>query len=254
MNLFSLDNKVAIITGAARGNGATIAMGLADSGAHVILLDILEEELQKVSDNISKNGNSSECYTCDITSTADLQNLLKDIKKRHKKVDILVNNAGITYGCNILEYPEDMWDKTHDINVKSPFILMQMVGRLMKESKSGSIINITSLNSEMAFPDNPAYVSSKGALKQLTKAFAVDLGKYGIRANNVGPGYMMTEMTKGSWSDPIKREQRAAKTTLGRWGKPEDLVGTVVYLASDASKYVTGQDIYVDGGWLIKGL
>ncbi len=144
MNLFSLDNKVAIVTGAARGNGAAIATGLADHGAHVILLDILEDELRKVSDNIAKNGNSSEYHTCDITSTSGLQNLLKDIKKRHKKVDILVNNAGITYGCNILEYPENMWDKTHNINVRSPFILMQVVGRLMKESKSGSIINITS--------------------------------------------------------------------------------------------------------------
>jgi len=254
MSLFSLANRIAIVTGAARGNGASMAKGLAAAGAHVILLDILENELREVCNNINKNGKYSEYYVCDITSTKDLQNLVNDIKKKHKKIDILVNNAGITYGCDILEYPESMWDKTHDTNVKSPFILMQLVGRIMKENNSGSIINITSLNSELAFPNNPAYISSKGALKQLTKAFAADLGKYNIRANNIGPGYIMTDMTKESWSDSNKYKQRADKTTLGRWGKPEDLVGTVIYLASDASKYVTGQDIYVDGGWLIKGL
>ena len=124
----------------------------------------------------------------------------------------------------------------------------------MKNSGGGSIVNITSLNSELAFPDNPAYVAFKGALKQLSKSAAVDLGKHNIRVNNVGPGYFITDMTKKSWEDPKKFKERANKTVLGRWGNPEDLVGVSVFLASDASSYITGQDIYVDGGWTIKGL
>jgi len=116
------------------------------------------------------------------------------------------------------------------------------------------IINITSLNSELAFLDNPAYVAFKGALKQLTKSLALDLGKYGIRVNNVGPGYFRTNMTKKSWEDPEKNKARCDRTVLGRWGEPKDLAGTIIFLCSNASSYITGQDIYVDGGWLIKGL
>jgi NAD(P)-dependent dehydrogenase (short-subunit alcohol dehydrogenase family) len=131
---------------------------------------------------------------------------------------------------------------------------MQLVCKNMKKRYKGSIINITSLNSEQAFPENAAYVSSKGALKQLTKSAALDLGKYNIRVNNVGPGYMRTAMTMKSWEDPVKNKQRKEKTALNRWGTPSDLIGACVFLASNASSYVTGQDLYVDGGWLIKGL
>ena len=124
----------------------------------------------------------------------------------------------------------------------------------MKVARSGSIINITSLNSDLAFPDNPAYVSSKGALKQLTKSTAYDFGKYGVRANNIAPGYMLTSMTQKSWSDPNKRKQRSERSILNRWGKPEDLAGAVIFLSSHASNFITGQDIFVDGGWSIKGI
>ena len=113
---------------------------------------------------------------------------------------------------------------------------------------------MTSLNSELAFPENPAYVTFKGALKQLTKSIALDFGEYNIRANNLGPGYMKTKMTEKSWDNKQTNEQRKNKTVLRRWGHPEDLVGAAIFLASNASNYVTGQDIYVDGGWLIKGL
>ena len=124
----------------------------------------------------------------------------------------------------------------------------------MSEQGGGSIINITSIAAEVGFPDNPAYQAAKGALKHLTRSLAVDLGSSGVRVNNIGPGYFKTDMTKGSWSDPEKREERSNRTLLGRWGVPEDLAGVVVFLASEASSYVTGQNIYVDGGWLAKGL
>jgi NAD(P)-dependent dehydrogenase (short-subunit alcohol dehydrogenase family) len=124
----------------------------------------------------------------------------------------------------------------------------------MKQADTGSIINITSLNSELAFPGNPSYVAFKGALKQLTKSIALDFGEHNIRANNLGPGYIKTKMTEKSWHNEESNEARKNKTALKRWGHPEDLVGAAIFLASNASNYVTGQDIYVDGGWLIKGL
>ena len=124
----------------------------------------------------------------------------------------------------------------------------------MKKRKSGSIINITSINAELGFPRNPSYVASKGGLKMLGKALAKDWGKYGIRVNNLGPGYIKTEMSSKTFSNKKLREQRAMHTMLGRWGEKDDLVGPCVFLASDASKYVTGQDLYVDGGWIANSI
>jgi NAD(P)-dependent dehydrogenase (short-subunit alcohol dehydrogenase family) len=118
----------------------------------------------------------------------------------------------------------------------------------------GSIVNVTSLNAELAFPDNPAYMAFKGALRQLTRSLALDLGPKGVRANCIAPGYMRTEMTRKSWSNSDREQARAGRTVLGRWGLPTDLAGAVVFLAGDASSYVTGQDLVVDGGWTIKGL
>ena len=147
------------------------------------------------------------------------------------------------------------WNKTILINLTVPFQLSQLVANHMIDKKiSGSIINITSLGAEFGFPENPAYCASKGGLKQLTKSFAYDWAKYNIRVNNIGPGYMRTDMTKKSWSDSKLREERTRHIMLERWGDPKDLSGICVFLASDSSEYITGQDIYVDGGWTAKGL
>jgi NAD(P)-dependent dehydrogenase (short-subunit alcohol dehydrogenase family) len=124
----------------------------------------------------------------------------------------------------------------------------------MKEQGNGSIINITSINAERGFSDNPAYIASKGGLKQLTKSLAMDLGKFGVRANAIGPGYFRTQISEKSWNDPEKRRERAETTFLNRWGQLDDLSGLVIFLASDASSYITGQDIYIDGGFLMKGI
>jgi len=237
-NIFSLEGKVAIVTGASGGNGAAIANGFRDHGAVVFNLDI------KPGDH---NNNFIEC---DITNKESLEKIIEYIVSKCGTIDILVNNAGVTYGG----YSDEVWEKTYNVDLKAPYILSKMVAEEMKKKSNGSIINITSLNSELAFPDNPAYITMKGGLKQLTKSLAYDLGKHNIRVNNVGPGYMKTNMTKKSWSDPKTYEERKNKTVLQRWGKPSDLIGITVFLASDASSYITGQDIYVDGGWLIKGL
>lgn len=253
-NLFSLSGKVAIVTGAARGNGKAISESLLKAGASVLLVDILEKKLVETTTIFRSEKLDASQFICDIADTKSLNSLIKYIKQNYDKIDILVNNAGLTISGELFNYSLSDWEKTYRVNLRAPFELSKNISKIMKQNKSGSIINITSLNAELAFPDNPAYVAFKGALKQLTKSLAIDLGQYGIRANNVGPGYFKTEMTIKSWNDINRKNKINDKTILKRWGMPEDLAGIIIYLSSDASSYVTGQDIYIDGGWLAKGL
>ena len=181
-----------------------------------------------------------------------INNFADQISLKHSHgADILINCAGVTYGNNVLDYKNEDWETTYKVNLKAPYELSRKVAKHMKNT-GGSIINITSLNSELGFPNNPAYVATKGGLKQLTKSLAVDLGKYNIRVNNIGPGYIKTNMTKKGWAN--HRQEIEKRTILGRWGNPEDFLGAAVFLLSKASSYITGQDIYVDGGYLAKGL
>ena len=230
MNLFSLQNKVIIVTGSSGGNGSAICTGLKEYGAFVVEADLPQY---------------------DVTSNESLDLLITNALKHNGYIHGLVNCAGITIGNSIFDYKENDWEKTYQVNLKAPYLLSKKVAVCMK-STGGSIINITSLNSELGFPNNPAYVATKGGLKQLTKSLAVDLGKYNIRVNNIGPGYIKTNMTKQGWKN--NKQAIEDRTILGRWGKPEDLIGSIIFLLSDASSYVTGQDIYVDGGYLAKGL
>jgi len=246
--MFSLDGKLAIVTGAARGLGKAISEALAKAGATVVMVDMTEIELKNAFLDLRNQKLRVVKHVCDLTK----KNSIKKLVNQYDKIDILVNNAGTTMGAPFFEYPEDFWDKTHNLNLKVPFLLSKRAATKMTEG--GSIINITSLNAELAFPDNPAYVSSKGGLKQLSKSLALELGKFNIRVNNIGPGYMKTKMTSVNWQNPRIYEERCKKTVLDRWGEPEDLAGLVVFLSSDAASYITAQDVYVDGGWLAKGL
>ena len=252
-NLFSLEGKVAVVTGAARGNGAAISEALSNAGAEVVMTDILKHELTSVAESIKANGGKVDTYVCDLSKDDELNGLIEHINNYQGNIDILVNNAGVTYGHHAIGYPDEYWDKTYEINLKVPYKLSKSVIELMKKS-GGSIINITSLGAEQGFPENIAYVAFKGALKQFSKALAYDVAKYNIRVNNIGPGYIKTDMTHKSWNDPVMNKSRKERTMLGRWGLPEDLSGAIIFLASNASSYVTAQDIYIDGGWVAKGL
>lgn len=250
--LFSLEQKVAIVTGAARGNGRAIAEGFLQAGAIVYFIDILEEKLLAAKDEIQNN--KAKFVTADVTDFGLMKNIIQDIYNSEKRIDILVNNAGITLPEASDIYSDSKWEKTHLLNLKTPFKLSQLAAGCMKGSGGGVIINITSLCSELGFSDNPAYVAFKGGLKQLTKAFAKDWAKYNIRVNNLGLGYFKTDMTRKSWEDKKLREEISLRTMLKRWGGQEDIVGPAIFLASEASKYITGQDLYVDGGWLANGI
>jgi NAD(P)-dependent dehydrogenase (short-subunit alcohol dehydrogenase family) len=252
--MFSLRGRQAVVTGAARGNGLAIAEGLLRSDAEVVLVDIEQELLKGAVSSLEREGLRAHGWHCDLADRTQVLGLVEHVRRRFPETSILVNNAGVTYPGSFMDYSEEQWDATHAVNLKAPFLLSQKLAPVLARGHDASIINITSLNAELAFPGNPAYVAFKGALRQLTRAMALDLAEYGIRVNSIGPGYIRTAMTRRSWDDSETREARARRTMLGRWGEPDDLAGAAVFLASKASAYITGQDIYVDGGWLAKGL
>jgi len=247
---FSIKDKVIIVTGGGgTGMASVLSQELSNLDAHVYVIDIKFQNKTTVSNNFLTY------VKCDITKKQKFEKICEKIFKKHKKIDVLINGAGVTFpesGKNF--YSSENWEKTFSVNLTAAFDCSQSVIKYMIKNKSGSIINFTSINAEMAFPNNPAYVASKGGLKMLGKALAKDWGKFGIRVNSIGPGYMKTEMTQKSWNDPKRRRARTNRTLLNRWGEKDEIVGPCIFLSSEASRYITGQDIYVDGGWLTNGL
>jgi NAD(P)-dependent dehydrogenase (short-subunit alcohol dehydrogenase family) len=251
--IFSLRDKIALVTGAGRGIGNAIASGFLRAGATVVLVDVDSERLRSITQYLRDENLDAHGVPCDLSRPDQIESLANQFRGQFARLDVLVNNAGITIGHELVNYPLEDWEQTLNVNLRGPFLLVQRLVGLMQEH-GGSVINITSLNAELGFPANPAYVAAKGGLKQLTKSMAVDLGRSGIRVNNIGPGYFDTDINAKSRADPIARAERTQRTILGRWGIPQDIVGLAILLASDASSYITGQDIYIDGGWLAKGL
>ena len=247
-NLFSIEGKVIIITGSGRGIGYQLAVELAKYSAIIYSLD--RKFTKKIPKNLSSNIIQIKC---DITDYKKIKQVFKKIFVKEKRIDVLINNAGVSFVSQKKNqfYSEKDWAKTINVNLTGSFYCSKEVIRYMLKQKNGSIINMTSINAELGFPRNPAYNASKGGLKMLGKAFAKDWSKFGIRVNNIGPGYIKTEMTSKRFANKKTRLERQNQTLLGRWGEPDDLIGPCIFLASDASKYMTGQDLYIDGGWII---
>lgn len=241
--LFSLSGRTIIVTGASRGIGWALANGLARAGANVFGLARSPQPDETLHKSVSY-------HSCDVTQAESFDYLRDKLINQYGHLDALINVAGISYHENTV----DTFDKTLEINLRAPFMCIQSAAVAMKKASRGSIINVTSLGAFRGFPNNPAYIAAKGGLSQLTRAFAYDLGASGIRVNNLVPGYIKTKMTEKSFSDAKSNERRRKHTMLGRWGSTTDLIGAAIFLSSDASAYVTGQDLVVDGGWLAKGL
>ncbi len=252
-NLFDLTGKVAIVVGGSRGLGKGMAVGLADAGASVVIASRGKEALDAAAAEISEQtGGTCVGIQLDVTSLPDIQAFIKKIDERFGRIDILINSAGINIRKSAQVFEEEDWDKVTDTQLKYVFFMDQQVGNYMIERGiKGRIINIGSLSSAIGLKNMVAYCASKGAIVQLTKALANEWAPFGITVNAIGPGYYFTEMTKPLLSDPEVMRKYQEKIPMGRLGNPEDLASTAVYLASDASSYVTGQIVYVDGGWLI---
>lgn len=243
---FDLTGRVALVTGASRGIGNAVALGLAGAGAKVFGCG------RSFAPQVDEGVFSYR--SCDITHSFDFCGFVEEVFVKLGRIDILVNAAGITLPAMTVEDPAAAFRKTIDCNLTAVFECCRAVIPFMNRNEYGSIINVTSIAAKLGFPGNPGYVASKAGLSALTRSLALDYGAQGVRVNSLVPGYIRTAMTQASYADPQRREARAARTMLGRWGKPEELVGAVVFLASPASGYVTGTDLYVDGGWVAKGL
>ena len=243
--MFSVDGDNVIITGGSRGIGLALAEGFSSAGADVIILDINPPEVE---------GNYNY-INCDLGNQDQIQVVLDRIFSDGFIPKVLINCAAVTIPAPSHQYSDTDWRKSISVNLDGVFTLCREVGRIMINSSiSGSIINFTSIGAEQGFANNPGYAATKGAVKQLTKALAVEWGEYGIRVNNIVPGYTNTPMNSKSWNNPLLRKQRSDRTVFGRWAEPEEMVGPAIFLASDASSYVTGVDLVVDGGWLVKGM
>jgi NAD(P)-dependent dehydrogenase (short-subunit alcohol dehydrogenase family) len=249
--MFELIGKTAVVTGASRGIGAAIAMGLAKSGADVAVMSRNLTRLREVAGKIIDMGRQAVAVKADIGVSEDIDAAVEGVLKHFKGVDILVNNAGIS---PVLKRAEEMtkgeWEEIVKINLTGTFLCAQAFGRVMIKQKAGKIINMTSVGGAVGFPRQVAYCATKGAIIQLTKVLALDWAKHNIQVNAVGPSYIETDLTEGVRKSKIISEDLLKKTPMGRFGKPEEVVGAVVFLASPAASYMTGETTYVDGGWL----
>lgn len=248
-----LKGKVVIITGARRGMGKADALAFAKNGAKVVVADISQEECELVVDEIKKNGGEGLAVKCDVTNKKEIEEMVKKTVDKFGKVDILVNNAGICQFKPFLELTEEEWDKTLDINLKGYFLCAQAVAKEMVKQKSGKIVNIASVvmgQIGMGMAGLAHYSASKGGIAALTKTLALEFAPYNIRVNAIAPGAIDTPMAVSTKADPKVLEATLAMIPLHRMGKAEEIANTVLFLTSDASSYITGSIVVVDGGWL----
>ena len=246
--LFSLTGRVALVTGSSRGLGQSLAEALAKSGAHVVLNGRDEAALAAVEKSLSESGLSVSTCPFDVTDEATSIEAVAAIAEEHGRLDILVNNAGLARRGALEEYPTEDWRYVMDVNLNSCFYLAREAAKPMLKAGYGRIIGIASIASFIARPSIAPYIASKHGLAGLTKALAVEFGERGVTANAIAPGYFATELTKHLAADPEFDSWLKGRTPMRRWGKPEELGGAVVYLASPAAGFVTGQNICVNGG------
>lgn len=252
LDQFRLNGRVALVTGAAQGLGQGYARALAEAGADIVALDLTDvTETGKAVTALGRRFYSVQCNLRDA-SVDDLNKIVNDVVAQMGRLDILVNNAGIIRRAPAIEFSEKDWDDVIQINLKAVFFLAQAAARVMMKQGGGKIINIASMLSFQGGILVPSYTSSKSAVAGLTRALANEWAKYNINVNAIAPGYMATANTAPLRADPVRNQAILDRIPAGRWGTPEDLYGIVVFLASDASNYMHGAIVPVDGGWLAR--
>ncbi len=250
LDLFSLEGRRALVTGASRGIGRALAVGLAEAGASVALAARDRDEVETAAAEIRGRGGTAVALTLDVLDVAAAAHAVEEAKEALGGLDILVNNAGIEQVSPSLDVDEALWDRIVDTNLKGAFFCAQAAGRVMTGAGGGVILNLCSLTSAIGIPTAVPYGSSKTGLLGMTRALAVEWAPRGVRVNAIGPGYFRTAMTEPFFAAEGWEERMTARVPLGRLGRLEDLLGAAVFLCSDAAAYVTGQILYVDGGVL----
>ena len=251
LDKFSLKGKSGIVTGGGTGLGKAMATAVVQAGAEILIVGRRKEVLEATAKEMSRFGGPIIPFQADITKIADLPKIVDKAIKEFGKMDFLFNNAGKGIPSPCEDYKENDWDEVLMTNLKGPFFLAQAVARKMiSANRPGSIINTSSIMAFITLKDSPAYPTSKAGISHLTKALANSWAKYRIRVNAIAPGWFITEMTHRRFEDKEKNAQTISRIPFGRTGDPEELGGVAVFLASDASSYVTGQTIVVDGGLL----
>jgi gluconate 5-dehydrogenase len=246
--LFDLTGKTALVTGSSQGLGLIFARALANAGATVILNGRNAKKLNGAVNSLKNKGYNVFGSVFDVTSAAQVNKNIGLIEKNIAPIDIIVNNAGIQIRAPLEDFKEQDWKEIIDVHLTGAFLTAKAVVKHMMKRRSGKIINICSVQSELARPTITPYTAAKGGLKSLTKGMATEWGKYNIQVNGLGPGYFKTEMTKSLWKDRSFHSWLCSRVPLQRWGDPEELAGPLIFLASNASNYLTGHILYLDGG------
>lgn len=249
---FDLEGKIAIVTGGNKGIGKGTSLCFANAGADVIVVGRVQNELEQVSSEIEKMGRRSLPIVADVTQKQSVDAMVGKALKEFGRIDILVNNAGTSEVLPPEDYTEEIWDVIIDTNLKGVFLCSQSVGKVMISQNSGNIVNVSSQASIVALPGHAVYCSSKGGVNLLTKVLALDWAKYNIRVNAVAPTIINTPMAEKIFGDPEVRAEALKKIPLGHFGEVEDVAGAIIFLASDASRMITGHILLVDGGWTIQ--
>jgi len=251
LDKFSLAGKTALVTGCKRGIGKGMAVALAEAGANIIGVSAsLELQGSEVEKEVTAKGRTFKAYQCDFSDRDSLYAFITKIKSENQAIDILVNNAGTILRKPAAEHPDEYWDKVIEVNQNAQFILTREIGKEMISRGSGKVIFTASLLTFQGGITVPGYAASKGAIGQLTMAFANEWSGKGVNVNAIAPGYIATDNTEALRSDPVRSEQILARIPAGRWGTPEDFMGPVVFLASPAADYMHGSIMLVDGGWM----
>ncbi|KFG69039.1 gluconate 5-dehydrogenase [Microvirga sp. BSC39] len=247
-SLFDLSGRVALVTGSSAGIGFALARGLGGAGAKVILNGREPGKLATAAERLRQEGLPVHEMAFDVTDSNAVRAAIGRIESEIGPIGILINNAGMQFRAPLEDYPEDAWHALMKTNVDSVFHVGQAVAKCMIPRGRGKIINICSVQSELGRPSIAPYTATKGAVKMLTKGMAIDWGKHGLQVNGIGPGYFKTELNRALVEDRAFSDWLIGRTPSRRWGEVEDLVGAAIFLASDASNFVNGQIIYVDGG------
>jgi len=252
-NKFDLSHKVALVTGCKRGIGKAMAIALAQAGADIIGVSVsLQLSGSEVEKEVLKLGRSFTAYQCDFSDRKALYHLVKQLKENHPNIHILVNNAGTILRAAAEEHKDAFWDELIEVNQTAPFILSRELGKEMIKRGSGKIIFTASILSFQGGITVPSYTASKGAIAQMTKAFANEWASKGINVNAIAPGYIKTDNTKALQEDPIRSASILSRIPAARWGQPKDIAGPLVFLCSEAANYIHGSVITVDGGWMAR--